>query len=77
MVTYWNVKRKENRTYTLWPDGGEKASVPAFNETELRQQMTSNSIFDEWQESVLRQLARCDVARVVVPKVGQFSQGMP
>ena len=77
MVTYWNVKRNEDRTFTLWPDGGERASVSASNEAQLRQQMAGNSIHGNWQESVLCQLAGGNVARVAVPSVGQFSQGMP
>jgi DNA topoisomerase IA len=70
----WNFQRKQDNTFSVSTDEDEGRPVPASSEAELVRQMNANGIGDEWRKSVLTQLAKGNTARVVVPRMGQFSQ---
>jgi hypothetical protein len=72
---WWNVKRQVNGSFDIWADGGPH--IAARNEAELQRQLAANGVLDEWYEQALTQLANSETARVEIPNLGKFSQGMP
>ena len=74
MYNFWNISRNSNQTFTLWIDGDEGRPLSALNESQLMTMLEANKVWEEARESVLKQLAQGDQARVWVLKVGKFSR---
>jgi hypothetical protein len=72
---FWNIQRDDGG-YETWVDGQrEDQRMKARDRGELQRQLSENSGFtDGLRVEVFRQLASTGIARVGVPRLGQFSQ---
>jgi len=67
---WWNVKREGDGGFIIWVDGDEARPLRALS-GQLARQLTPSGVD---VEEILAQLAKAETARVLVPKVGHFSQ---
>jgi hypothetical protein len=69
---WWNIRREDDGSFTIWVDGDEARPLRAFG-AQLERQLAGNGVVCKWYEDVVEQLSRENTARVRIPKLGQFS----